>query len=45
MADDPTPDELIANGVPPEIANDPNDTSGLALWLLGEYESGRRSWG
>jgi hypothetical protein len=36
---------LVSEGVPAEIANNPNDTSGLAGWLLGEYESGRRSWG
>jgi hypothetical protein len=25
--------DLIAGGVPAEIANDPNGTSGLAAWL------------
>lgn len=44
--DEPTAAELIANGVPPKIANDRSPEGGVALtaWLLGEYESGRRPW-
>jgi hypothetical protein len=34
-----TADRLIADGVPPEIANDPNDTTGLAAWLDRKAES------
>ena len=31
--------QLRAEGVPPEIANNPNDTSGLALWLQQKYDA------
>ena len=30
---------LIAEGVPAEIANDPNDTAGLATWLDDQREA------
>lgn len=45
--DEPTAADLIANGVPPEIANDSSPEGGVALtrWLIGEYENGNRSWG
>jgi hypothetical protein len=32
---------LISEGVPPEIANNPNDTAGLAAWAQTRREAGR----
>lgn len=44
----PTPAQMIANGMPPEIANAPDTPDrgvAIAEWLMSEYRNGNRSRG